>query len=35
LPVPDTFVTEMYRFLLRPKWIAFHLLCFGGIALML
>jgi cytochrome oxidase assembly protein ShyY1 len=25
----------MYRFLLRPKWIAFHLLCFGGIALML
>ena len=35
MPVPDTFVTEMYRFLLRPKWIAFHVLCFGGIALML
>ena len=25
----------MYRFLLRPKWIAFHLLCLGGILLML
>jgi cytochrome oxidase assembly protein ShyY1 len=30
-----TFVTEMYRFLFRPKWIAFHLLCVGGILLML
>ncbi len=30
-----TFVAEMYRFLLRPKWIAFHALCLFGIALML
>jgi cytochrome oxidase assembly protein ShyY1 len=30
-----TFVAEMYRFLLRPKWIAFHALCLGGIVLML
>jgi surfeit locus 1 family protein len=25
----------MYGFLLRPKWIAFHLLVFGGVALMI
>ena len=30
-----TFVAEMYRFLLRPKWIAFHALCLGAIVLML
>jgi cytochrome oxidase assembly protein ShyY1 len=30
-----TFVAEMYRFLLRPKWIAFHALCLFGILLML
>lgn len=24
----------MYRFLFRPKWIAFHLLCIGGVVLM-
>ena len=24
----------MYRFLLRPKWIAFHLLCLLGVVLM-
>lgn len=25
----------MYRFLFRPKWIAFHLLCFGAVFLMI
>ena len=32
---PGTFVTEMYRFLFRPKWIAFHLLCLGAVFLMI
>ncbi len=31
---PGTVVIEMYRFLFRPKWIAFHLLCIGGVVLM-
>ena len=25
----------MYRFLFRPKWIAFHLLCLGAVFLMI
>ncbi len=25
----------MYRFLLRPRWIGFHLLCLGGVVLMI
>jgi surfeit locus 1 family protein len=31
---PDTVTGRMYRFLLRPKWIVFHLLVIGAVVLM-
>jgi surfeit locus 1 family protein len=32
--LPDTVTARMYRFLLRPKWIGFHLLVIAGIVAM-